>query len=90
MLLTPGHGLPYYGTHILLYGCELHGKSRAIDVWRAHQLSVPVDLRRLVSELQLEVVLFPFKGRLNEMIVDGTIGLRPGLSRPPGAEDVSR
>lgn len=60
----------------------MHGKSRAIDVWHTHQLSVPVDLRRLVSELQLEVVLFPFKGRLSEMIVGGTIGLRPGLSRP--------
>ena len=51
-------------------------------MWHTHQLSVPVDLRRLVSELQLEVVLFPFKGRLNEMIVGGTIGLRPGLPRP--------
>ena len=60
----------------------LHGKTRAIEVWRSHDLSIPVDLRRLVVELDLEVVLFPFKGRVNEMIVDGTIGLRPGLPRP--------
>lgn len=60
----------------------LHGKTRAVEVWRSHHLSIPVDLRRLVSEMDLEVVLFPFKGRVNEMIVDGTIGLSPGLTRP--------
>ncbi|MCI0887668.1 MAG: hypothetical protein J4N30_05625 [Chloroflexi bacterium] len=60
----------------------LHGRARAIEVWRSHHLSIPVDLQRLVSDLELEIVLFPFKGRVNEMIVGETIGLRPGLPRP--------
>ena len=59
----------------------MHGKTRAIGLWRTYCLSVPVDLRLLVSALDLEVVPFPFRGRIKETIVDGVIGVRPGLSR---------
>ena len=41
-----------------------------------------MDLKRLVSELGLEVVEFPFRGRIKEVIIDGIIGVVPGLSRP--------
>ena len=51
-------------------------------MWHQNNLSVPVDLKRLVGELGLEVVVFPFKGRIKEAIVDGVVGVKPGLSRP--------
>jgi hypothetical protein len=60
----------------------LHGKVKAAELWDRHNLSIPVDLQRLVSELGLEVVAFPFRGRLKEVIIDGVIGVRPGLPRP--------
>ena len=59
----------------------MHGRARAIDLWRRYELSLPVDLRRLARELGLEVVTFPFKGRIKEAIIDDTIGVHPGLSR---------
>ena len=40
-----------------------------------------MDLRRLVAELGLEVVSFPFRGRIKESIVDGVIGVRPCMPR---------
>ena len=58
------------------------GISNATHLWRAHRLHVPVDLQALTSDLGLEVVPFPFRGRLKEAIIDGVIGVRPGLSRP--------
>ena len=57
-------------------------ETRARELRRRHQLTVPVDLKRLVSELGLEVVEFPFRGRIKEVIIDGIIGVAPGLSRP--------
>ncbi len=59
----------------------MHGKAKAAELWHQHNLSVPVDLKRLVRELGLEVVTFPFKGRLQEVILDRVIGVRPGLTR---------
>ena len=59
----------------------LYGKSRAAEVWDGYGLAIPVDLKRLVAELGLEVVTFPFRGRIKEMIYCGVIGVRPGLSR---------
>jgi hypothetical protein len=41
-----------------------------------------VDLRRLAAELGLEVVSFPFAGRIKEVIIRRTIGVQPGLPRP--------
>ncbi len=58
------------------------GRTKAQELWELHGLSVPVDLRRLVTELDLEVVTFPFRGRIEEMIVERVIGVRPGLPRP--------
>lgn len=60
----------------------MHGKARAAELWHSHRLSIPVDLRRLVAELGLEVVTFPFRGRLKEVIIDRVIGVAPGLPRP--------
>ena len=53
----------------------------ALQLWELHALSVPVDLRVLTSALGIEVVSFPFRGRLEEVIIDGTIGVRCGLDR---------
>jgi len=60
----------------------LHGKAKAAELWHQHNLSVPVDLRQLAVELGIEVIAFPFHGRVKEAIVDGVIGVRPGLARP--------
>ena len=60
----------------------MYGKAKALELWHQRDLSVPVNLRRLVGELGLEVVTFPLKGRLKEVIIDGIIGVKPGLSRP--------
>ena len=40
------------------------------------------DLKRLASELGLDVVLYPFEGRVREVIIGRTIGVQTGLSRP--------
>ena len=60
----------------------MHGRTKAVELWHRYQLSTPVDLRRLAAELGLEIVTFPFRGRIKEMIVDGVIGVQPGLRRP--------
>ncbi len=60
----------------------MHGRVKAMELWRRHELAVPVDLKRLAEELGLQVTTFPFRGRINEMIVGGVVGVRPGLSRP--------
>ena len=60
----------------------MYGKLAAADLWRHFDLGVPVDLRRVVDGLGLEVVSFPFQGRIKELIVDRVIGVRCGLPRP--------
>ena len=45
-------------------------------------MTIPVDLRRIVKALGLEVITFPFRGRIKEMIIEGVIGVQPGLARP--------
>ncbi len=60
----------------------MHARTKAAELWRLHGLNVPVDLKRLAHELGLEVVTFPFGGRVKEVIIGGTIGVRPGLPRP--------
>ena len=52
-----------------------------MNLWRTHSLGVPVDLRLLVAVLGLEVVQFPFGGRIKEVIIGRTIGVQPGLPR---------
>ena len=59
----------------------MHGKKKAAELWHDHDLRLPVDLKRLSLELGIEVVTFPFKGRVKEVIIEGVIGVRPGLSR---------
>lgn len=59
----------------------MHGRLMAAQIWREHSLRTPVDLRRLTGALGLRVVEFPFSGRLKEVIIDGVIGVRPGLPR---------
>mgnify|MGYP004050547307 CR=1 FL=1 len=44
-------------------------------------LSLPVDLRGLADALGIEVVSFPFNGRIREIIIGRTIGVRRGVSR---------
>ena len=53
----------------------------AAQIRREYNLRTPVDLRRLTRALDLRVVEFPFSGRLKEVIIDGVIGVRPGLTR---------
>ena len=60
----------------------MQAKVMADELWGRHGLEVPVDLRRLASELGLAVVFFPFRGRIKEAIIDRTIGVLPGLPRP--------
>ena len=60
----------------------MRGKARAAELWYRYGLRVPVDLRRLVPRLGLEVVTFEFRGRVKEAIIDGVIGVEPRLSRP--------
>ena len=38
--------------------------------------------RTLAAELELEVVAFPFRGRVKEVIIGRTIGVQLGLRRP--------
>ena len=60
----------------------MYSKDKAAEIWHQYRLVLPVDLKRLVADLHLEVVTFPFRGRVKEMIVDGVIGVQPGLARP--------
>ena len=60
----------------------MYGKVKAAELWHRYELSVPVDLKQVAEKLNLEVVSFPFRGRIKEMIVDRVIGVRPGLPRP--------
>ena len=57
------------------------GRTRAAALWDRFQLSPPVELRWIASELGLSVVVFPFRGRIKEVIIDGVIGVQPGLRR---------
>ncbi len=59
----------------------MYGKVKAAELWREHELSVPVDLKRLSEALGLAVVEFPFRGRVREVIIDGVIGVKPRLPR---------
>ena len=59
----------------------MYGKAAAAGLWRRHALSVPVDLRRLIAQLDLEVVAFRFEGRVKEVIVGKTLGVQAGLPR---------
>ena len=60
----------------------MYAKVKAEQLWHRYRLAIPVDLKALVEELSLEVITFPFRGRIKEMIIDGVIGLQPGLPRP--------
>ena len=57
-------------------------RTLALALRRRHDLETPVDLRRLSSELEVEVVPFPFRGRITEAILGRTIGVRPRMARP--------
>ena len=59
----------------------MHGASKAALLWHRYRLAVPVDLRWLAAQLGLDVVTFPFRGRVKEMIIDGVVGVQPGLPR---------
>lgn len=60
----------------------MQAKLRAAELWHRCELSVPVDVKLVVTSLGLEVVTFPFQGRVKEAIIEGVIGVRPGLTRP--------
>ena len=60
----------------------MYAESKAAEAWRRYGLSIPVDLRRLVTALGLEVITFPFRGRIKEVIIEGVIGVQSGLARP--------
>ena len=60
----------------------MRARALAADLWRRNGLSIPVDLKSVVACLGLEVVPFPFSGRVKEVIIGGTIGVQPGLPRP--------
>ena len=54
----------------------------AADLWRYHDFALPVGLKGLSVRLGLEVVEFPFRGRVKEVVVGRTIGVQPSLPRP--------
>ena len=60
----------------------MYGRLKAQQLWDRYRLEVPVDLKRLAADLRIEVISFRFRGRIKEMIVDGVIGVEPGLPRP--------
>ena len=60
----------------------MYARQKAEELWDRYDLALPVDLRTLADRLSVEVTTFPFRGRVQEMIVDGVIGVRPGLPRP--------
>ena len=60
----------------------MHCRALVRELWRQHRLSIPLDLRRLAAALGLQVVSFPFSGRIREMIVGRTIGVQTGIPRP--------
>ena len=59
----------------------MHARALAEDMWRRHDLSIPLDLKSLAAELDIEVVSFPFAGRIKEMIIGHTIGVQRGVTR---------
>ena len=59
----------------------MRARDAATALWDQHGLSLPVDLKGLADALGLEVVSFPFKGRIREIIIGRTIGVRHGVSR---------
>lgn len=60
----------------------MYAKAKAAELWYRYRLSLPVDLRRLVEALGLEVVTFPLRGRLQEVIIDGVVAVRRDMPRP--------
>ena len=60
----------------------MYAESKAAEAWSRYGLTIPVDIRRLVTALGLEVITFPFRGRIKEVIIEGVIGVQPGLTRP--------
>lgn len=50
-------------------------------LWDQYGLDLPVDLKGLAEALGIEVVSFPFNGRIREIIIGRTIGVRRGVSR---------
>ena len=60
----------------------MYARDRAAELWERCDLRAPVDVRKLTRKLDLEVVTFPFRGRIKEAIIGRTIGVQPGLSRP--------
>ncbi len=59
----------------------MRAKDAAAALWDQHTLSLPVDLKGLADAHGLEVVSFPFNGRIREIIIGRTIGVRHGVSR---------
>jgi hypothetical protein len=65
----------------------MRARDASIVLWERHGLSLPVDLRSLAEALGLEVVSFPFNGRIREIIIyakgcraGGSGGTSPTLS----------
>ena len=58
------------------------GRQAADELSRTLELTLPVDLRPVISHLGLEVVHWPFAGRLREVIFDGVIGVDMRLPKP--------
>ena len=47
----------------------MYGKLKAAEPWHRYRLSIPVDLKVLAEELGLEVVTFPFQGRIKVVVL---------------------
>ena len=59
----------------------MRARDAAAALWERYSLSLPVDLRTLAEVLGVEVVSFPFNGRIREIIIGRTIGVRRGVPR---------
>jgi hypothetical protein len=56
-------------------------QQRAQEIRRRHRFTCPRDIERVLKAEQIQVVRFPLKGRLKEMIVYDFIGLALTLER---------
>jgi hypothetical protein len=59
----------------------MRAREASAELWDQYGLNLPVDLKGLAEALGIEVVSFPFNGRIREIIIGRTIGVRRGVSR---------
>lgn|SRR5574341_1046235 len=57
-------------------------QQRAQEIRRRYRIKCPDDIERVLRSEKIHVVRFPFAGRLQEMIVNGCVGIQASLRNP--------